>query len=368
MVAVVSCNHFPDDERIYHKQVKSLLNAGYEVLYFTRSDHALDLSKHSLTHKNSSTNTSLSVFIERVIHSIKLSSEIQHIQIHETDLLPLFKKIKHCSPSICTIYDVHENMESLYRTFSNRPKPVKEILIKVRNYNEKRYLKFVDQIILANPPMKIEPYPTKSTTIIENFPKIENLNQSISNKKGIENSIIYHGHLAQERGIEDLVSAMKYVRESIPSASLSLVGTFRTEDFEYKTKNLIGKLRLESSITILNQVPHSEIWPMIKEHKVGVVPFRRTPLTEENTPTKLFEMMICGLEIVVSDLPPAQHFLSDSVHWCEPENVQSISNSIINACNMQGNRVNVKKNLELIQQGYSWEHRQDDYLALFINQ
>jgi len=35
---------------------------------------------------------------------------------------------------------------------------------------------------------------------------------------------------------------------------------------------------------------------------------------------------------------------------------------------MQGNRVNVRKNLELIQQRYSWEHRQDDYLALFIDQ
>lgn len=367
MVAVVSCNHFPDDERIYHKQVKSLLNAGYEVSYFTRSDHALDLSGKALIHENFSTNTSLSVFIERVIHSIKLNNEIQHIQIHETDLLPLFKKIKHCSPHIRTIYDVHENMESLYRTFSNRTKPLKEILIKVRKYNEKRHLQFVDQIILANPPMKIDSYPSKPTTIIENFPKIENLDQSISNKKVIANSIIYHGHLAQERGIEDLISAMEYVRESIPSVSLTLVGTFRTQEFEYKTKNLIGKLGLESSITILNQVSHSEIWPMIKEHKIGVVPFRRTPLTEENTPTKLFEMMICGLEIVVSNLPPAQHFLNDSVHWCEPENVQSISNSIINACNMQGNCVNVKKNLELIQHKYSWEHRQDDYLALFTD-
>ena len=353
MVAVVSCNHFPDDERIYHKQVKSLLNAGHKVLYFTRSDHVLDLSDRSLTHKNLSTNTKLSVFIDRVIHSIKLNNEIQHIQIHETDLLLLFKKIKHYSPQTCTIYDVHENMESLYRTFSNRPKPVKEILIKVRNYNEKRYLQFVDQIILANPPMKIESYPTKSTTIIENFPKIENLDQLTRNKKGIENSIIYHGHLARERGIEDVISAMKYVRESIPSVSLSLVGTFRTKEFEYETKNLIVKLGLESSITIINQVSHSEIWPMIKKHKIGVIPFRRTPLTEENTPTKLFEMMICGLEIVVSKLPPAQYFLSDSVHWCEPENIQSISNSIINACNMQGNFINVKKNQELIQQRYS---------------
>ena len=367
MVVVVSCNHFSDDERIYHKQIKSLLNTGSSILYFTRSDDQLDLSDGLLTHKNFSKNTSLSVFIETVTRSIKLNNKIQHIQIHETDLLPLFKKIKQHYSHINTIYDVHENMEALYRTFSNRRKLIKEILIKVRNYDEKKYLQYVDQIILANPPMEVELYTNKSTTVIENFPKIEYLDQPTSNIRRTKNSIIYHGHLAPERGIQDLVCAMKYASESISSISLSLLGTFRTEEFEHKIKSLIVDLGLENTITIFDQVPHSEIWPIIKEHSIGVIPFRRTPLTEENTPTKLFEMMICGLEIIVSKLPPAQYFLNDSVHWCEPGDIHSISNSIINACKMKDNFINVQKNFQLIQQEYNWEHRQDDYLALFSN-
>ena len=367
MVVVVSCNHFSDDERIYHKQIKSLLNTGSSILYFTRSDSQLDLSDGLLIHKNFNKSTSLSAFIEIVTHSIKLNNKIQHIQIHETDLLPLFKKIKRHDSHINTVYDVHENMEALYRTFSNRPKLIKEILIKVRNYNEKKYLQYVDQVILANQPMKVELYTNKSTRVIENFPKLEYLDQPTSNIRRTKDSIIYHGHLAPERGIQDLVCAMKYASKSISSVSLSLLGAFRTEEFEYKIKSLIVDLGLESTITIFDQVPHSEIWAIIKEHSIGVIPFRRTPLTEENTPTKLFEMMTCGLEIVVSKLPPAQHFLNDSVHWCEPEDIHSISNSIINACKMKDNFINVQKNFELIQEKYNWERRQGDYLALFSN-
>ena len=367
MVVVVSCNHFSDDERIYHKQIKSLLNRGSSILYFTRSDSQLDLSDGLLIHKNFNKSTSLSAFIEIVTHSIKLNNKIQHIQIHETDLLPLFKKIKRHDSHINTVYDVHENMEALYRTFSNRPKLIKEILIKVRNYNEKKYLQYVDQVILANQPMKVELYTNKSTRVIENFPKLEYLDQPTSNIRRTKDSIIYHGHLAPERGIQDLVCAMKYASKSISSVSLSLLGAFRTEEFEHKIKSLIVDLGLESTITIFDQVPHSEIWAIIKEHSIGVIPFRRTPLTEENTPTKLFEMMTCGLEIVVSKLPPAQHFLNDSVHWCEPEDIHSISNSIINACKMKDSLINVQKNFELIQEKYNWERRQGDYLALFSN-
>ena len=367
MVVVVSCNHFSDDERIYHKQIKSLLNRGSSILYFTRSDSQLDLSDGLLIHKNFNKSTSLSAFIEIVTHSIKLNNKIQHIQIHETDLLPLFKKIKRHDSHINTVYDVHENMEALYRTFSNRPKLIKEILIKVRNYNEKKYLQYVDQVILANQPMKVELYTNKSTRVIENFPKLEYLDQPTSNIRRTKDSIIYHGHLAPERGIQDLVCAMKYASKSISSVSLSLLGAFRTEEFEHKIKSLIVDLGLESTITIFDQVPHSDIWAIIKEHSIGVIPFRRTPLTEENTPTKLFEMMTCGLEIVVSKLPPAQHFLNDSVHWCEPEDIHSISNSIINACKMKDSLINVQKNFELIQEKYNWERRQGDYLALFSN-
>lgn len=365
MVIIVSCHHFPDDERIYHKQIRSLIDAGLSVLYFTRSSSNVNLSDKSLTHENFNINTNVKTFIETVWASMRLKEDIQHVQIHETDLLPLLKKIKDLFPSVHTIYDVHENMEALYRTFSKRIKPIKEILIRIRNFNENRYLKYVDQIIIANPPMHDEPYRNKPTTIIENFPKIGYLDPLITNHKKINNSIIYHGHLAPERGIGDLVSAMKHVKSSISSASLTLVGTFRTRQFKNEIQSLIEELGLNSSIQHLDQVPHSEIWHIIKSHSIGVIPFRKTALTEENTPTKLFEMMICGLEIVITKLPPAQYFLDESAYWSEPNDVQSIAKSIIDACNTQGDFTNIQKNKDLIQKKYNWELKRDDYLALF---
>ena len=119
MVVIISCHHFPDDERIYHKQIKSLLKDGHRVLYYTRSNSTLNLSEGLITHKNISMKFGISAFIDKVLHSIKSLGDINQVQIHEVELLPIIKKIKNISPKVLTIYDVHENMEALYRTFSS---------------------------------------------------------------------------------------------------------------------------------------------------------------------------------------------------------------------------------------------------------
>ena len=31
MIAIVSCHHSPDDERIYHKQIKTLIEKGFFI-------------------------------------------------------------------------------------------------------------------------------------------------------------------------------------------------------------------------------------------------------------------------------------------------------------------------------------------------
>ena len=76
-------------------------------------------------------------------------------------------------------------------------------------------------------------------------------------------------------------------------------------------------------------------------------------------------MMICGLELVVSKLPPAQFFLNNSVHWCEPDNINSISQSLINALNAKDDLSNIYENQRLIKDKYNWERKQKEYLTLF---
>ena len=135
MVVIISCHHFPDDERIYHKQIKSLLRDGYRVLYYTRSSSNLNLSDGQINHINLSINFSINAFINKILNSMKSTGNIHQVQIHEVELLPIIKKMKNIFPKVLTIYDVHENMEALYRTYSERIMLLKELSIKVRNYN-----------------------------------------------------------------------------------------------------------------------------------------------------------------------------------------------------------------------------------------
>ena len=148
MICIVSSSHFPDDERIYQRQIKSLVRNNKKVLYLTRSGSKINLSNKFIIHKNF--NVSFSEFLIRVKNLILSENKLKHLQIHETNLLPLFKFTKREKTPLNTIYDVHEDMESIYRTFSRRSLLIKEIAVFFRKKKEDYYLKYVDLIILAN--------------------------------------------------------------------------------------------------------------------------------------------------------------------------------------------------------------------------
>ena len=104
---------------------------------------------------------------------------------------------------------------------------------------------------------------------------------------------------------------------------------------------------------------------MLQKHSIGVIPFRKTPLTEENTPTKLFEMMASGLEIVATDMLPIRNFVVDTIYWSKPGDSYSIGNAILNAFDQIDNSLNISKNQSLIKQKYNWENRKEQYSSLF---
>ncbi|MBO99594.1 MAG: hypothetical protein CL730_05040 [Chloroflexi bacterium] len=368
MIVIVSCSHPPDDERIYHKQICSLVESGYAISYYTRSKCNIDLSTSLVKHKNYSPKINVNNFIEQVNQNLRKLDYISAIQIHETALLPLLKKNKSRLPHIKTIYDVHENMEALYRTFSKRIKPLKEILIYLRKFKESLYLKYVDQIILANVPMSNQPYSRSGVPIkiIENFPEKKYLNTASGSNKRTK-SIVYHGHLGPERGIKDLVEAMKHINNIQPDITLSLIGSFRTKNFQREILNMIHKLNLANNIFLIDQVSHSKIWEILNKHSVGVIPFKKTPLTEENTPTKLFEMMASELEIVATKLLPIQNFVDDSIYWAFPGDSLSIAEALLKSLDQKKNSVNISKNKSLIEEQYNWDERKEKYLSIFYS-
>lgn len=364
MICIVSSSHFPDDERIYQRQIKSLVRNNKKVLYLTRSRSKINLSNKFIIHKNF--NVSFSEFLIRVKNLILSDNKLKHLQIHETNLLPLFKFTKRKKTPLNTIYDVHEDMESIYRTFSRRSLLIKEIAVFFRKKKEDYYLKYVDLIILANQIIENDAYHNKKNKkiIIENFPDKKFI-RSNPNKISRNPMIIYHGHLAPERGITDLVLAIKEVAVKIPQVKLVLLGSFRIANYKKSINSLIKIHSLENHIIIKGQIPHEEVWDVLRNSSIGVIPFRENPLTKINTPTKLFEMMASGLSIVATDLPPIRNFIDDTVFWAKPSSPTSLAINILKSINNGDVNFKIEKNLKMINEKYNWEKIESRYLSIF---
>jgi glycosyltransferase involved in cell wall biosynthesis len=80
---------------------------------------------------------------------------------------------------------------------------------------------------------------------------------------------------------------------------------------------LVGPLRDAEHLRPLTQIPNvhfhgdtrrEELVAIVRGADVGLVPHRRTPLTEAMSPLKLYEYLAGGLPVVASDLSPVRDF------------------------------------------------------------
>ena len=304
MVAVISCSHFPDDERIYHREISELHEKNYVIKYFTLSDLKTNLSKPGIEHKNYDlSKVTFDEYLECVEKDlIKEPPKVVHI--HEPELFPVAIKMKKLF-NTKIVYDVHEDYISMINTFSRLTWPLKAIKIKYWKYKEKQFLKYVDEIFIASPTVVNSDFASQgfNPILLENFPLKKFIEKVDFNSK-IKNSIIYHGNLGPERGISDLIKAMSIVVNEIPNANLFVYGSYRIPSYKDELMQFIKSLELKKNITINDHIEHKDIWGYLRKYEVGVIPFKYNSLTSMNTPTKLFEYMACGCKIVSASLKP----------------------------------------------------------------
>jgi glycosyltransferase involved in cell wall biosynthesis len=354
LIAVVSFEHFLDDERIYHRQIKTLIKNGFQVSYFTRSNSEIDLSTPELSHVNFPKLTSLKEYTQKIVGYFSGSSPPKVVHIHEPELLDLASTLK-IQFGTKVIYDVHEDYPSLIHTFSRKTKLIKTVKEKFWLEKEKRFLKWVDRIILASPYIKNSGYDEKGFTpvILENFPTLSMIPKvDFDCNRG--NTMIYHGHLGPERGISELIQSVLIVSNEIPDISLSLYGSFRTNDYQNEILALIKQLSLDQHINWYGQINHEEIWEKLSESSVGVIPFLDKPLTRLGTPTKLFEYMASGCRIVASNLPPMKRFDVNGILMVSPGNIKNLSQCLVEALQKNSNE-SLELNHKKIMDEYNWE-------------
>ena len=240
MIIVASCGHCSDDERIYYKQIDALKKISSSIEYFTYNQSKNIISDNNINHHHfNSIKYSQFEYKRKLLKFIKDNNPVV-LHIHDLELLPVARKIKLFNKDIKTIYDVHEDLVSMWDAFSSYSGIIKKIINNTLSKFQLYHLRYIDCFILANKFADQRRYEKFAPIhIIQNFPKKNN----ILDKTDVDMpyKLIYHGQLDYNRGIVDLIDAFNELSNRYNQLELKIIGTPRKEVFNTIINDLVKK-------------------------------------------------------------------------------------------------------------------------------
>jgi glycosyltransferase involved in cell wall biosynthesis len=167
--------------------------------------------------------------------------------------------------------------------------------------------RFFDQIVAATPAIA-ELFPPNKTTVVQNFPIVEELTQVDGLVPFSErpNVVAYVGDLTRIRGVCEMVNAMS---GSLPADSrLRIAGTFSPRELKEEVASLSGW----SSVEFLGWQSREEVSDLFGMAQAGLVTFLPAPNHLRAQPNKLFEYMSAGLPVVASNFPLWREIINEA--------------------------------------------------------
>jgi glycosyltransferase involved in cell wall biosynthesis len=297
--------HPPYDVRIFHKECLSIVQAGYQVSLIvpSLSDQITDqINICSIPKPHSRlwrmTITSIQIFFK----AIRLNGYIYHF--HDPELIFVGVLLKLLGKRV--IYDVHEDLPNRVLSKPYIPTSLRALTSKIVKLVEHVAGIIVDRVVATTPTIA-NSFPSEKTTLVRNFPVIQELLlNEITPYLERKNLIIYIGIIDLSRGIKEMVEAMDILSDWM-DAKLIIAGEIRPQSLYDKLKEMPGW----KSVRYIGWKSRQEIDFLLGEAKVGLVTMHPTPSHLTGYPTKLFEYMSAGIPVLASDFPVWRNFLEN---------------------------------------------------------
>lgn len=141
--------------------------------------------------------------------------------------------------------------------------------------------------------------------------------------------VLYHGLLARDRGLEQLVGAMSDAR--LAGVHLALLGYGESLD---ALRGLAASLPRPPRVHVLDAVPVDDLPSWVAPADLEALPIQPTTLNHRlSTPNKLFEAIGAGVPVVASDFPAMRAIVLDNPggplgEVCDPRDPGSIATAI----------------------------------------
>jgi len=285
------------------------------------------------------------------------SNEIEVLHVHDLYMSRAADSgIKKSAIKIPMILDLHENYPFAVTTYNWTKGFFRNLISKPGKWQkkEKEYLGYADKIIVLSNDYKynlISIYPELSEnifTVLPNVPDLSQLGQQI--KIPVNNPfnqgypiIFYYGGIAERRGIFDALDIFSDLVNENKKINFLLIGPADKKDKQKFLKHINLKL-LANRIHYIPWIESKELPAYLELVDICIAPFHKNPQHESGVANKIFEYMLGGKPLVVSNCLPQQSLVEKHNCGFVFRNMTEFHNAIIKLAGDRCLRVRLGKN------------------------
>ncbi|MBM7581725.1 glycosyltransferase involved in cell wall biosynthesis [Caldicoprobacter guelmensis] len=297
IICHITSAHPPYDDRIFHKECKTLAGNGYKVVLIAPHDKdevVEGVKIKAIPKPKNRKERILKITLQVYKSALRENAEVYHF--HDPELIPAGIMLRFHGKKV--IYDVHEDVPRQIMSKEWIPKYLRGMVAGVMGMIEALASKIIDGIVAATPAIA-KRFPKFKTTVVQNFPIVSEfvLGESIPYQNRPA-KVVYIGGISIIRGIKEMIKAVELVAKKV-DVRLVLAGSFSPPSLKDEIENLEGW----QYVNFLGWQNRESIARLLGEARVGLVVLHPIPNYVEAWPVKLFEYMAVGLPVIVSDFP-----------------------------------------------------------------
>lgn len=292
--------HMPFDGRVFHKEARSLAQAGLDVVLIACHDKEEVVGGVRIVPLPTPKNRlqRMTRVLWRLYRlAVKEDADVYHFHDPELMIVGLMLKLRGKK----VIWDVHEHYPNSILDKFYLAKSLRRFISKSFDLWERAVVRFFDYVIYTTPFVgaRYETMKVPSASI-ENYPIVE-LSDAFERKP--QEKIIYLGGMARIRGLVEVVEAFALAAEKHPRWELHLVGVTRPASFGNELRELAQKRGVEARVKFTAWVPYEEKERLSSQASMGLITYLPYLNNTSCLPNKLFDYMLVGLPVIASNFP-----------------------------------------------------------------
>lgn len=362
----ITFDHTWNDTRVYKREIKSQVEAGFEVIYFgwdkpaeVRDDGVqfISYADHRLSRKER-----LKLFVSNKKMVYKLTALNADVyQFHDFTLLEVGRKLKKAGKHV--IFDSHENYLDTIPAKVGNGGVLAHIFKSLMDLYYRKVVSQFDAIFTVSPNFvqMLRKYNPR-TFMVSNYPSIKNF--EISEAKDKENIFIYQGTVYGFSNQEEIVRAINQVGEEV---RYMIIGNIADEE------KVIAENDIKNRVDIKGWVDKKTLDSILQHSIAGIVVFDYVPeccyQDGQVGSNKIFEYMLNGLPVICTDFRLWKEMIIDK-YQCgicvKPGSVEQIKDAIEwMLLNPEESRKMGEKGRYAIINEFNWEKGLPEYIALY---